>query len=251
MSILQEYEETRAILGKDMYDAISKYLDKVSPPQKYDDYMKELDRYKELKGQQYIDKLEELKKKHGVILLSDVLNKYEEWEKYEKWYYEDYKKLSAEILSAWVSDYDDIRYNAILYRNNKPVANIIGDCYYPAWKDELNNLPKFKKLVYSGYERFLKLPKASKCSSLLQEIYDTVCESDNSMCYITDEDWKELYADRYTEKDIERLKQEVKKYKLDKYITFDEDEYKILGYGDLEMCLNDDRKINKEKDYER
>ena len=172
-------------------------------------------------------------------------------EKYEKWYYEDYKKLSAEILSAWVSDYDDIRYNAILYRNNKPVANIIGDCYYPAWKDELNNLPKFKKLVYSGYERFLKLPKASKCSSLLQEIYDTVCESDNSMCYITDEDWKELYADRYTEKDIERLKQEVKKYKLDKYITFDEDEYKILGYGDLEMCLNDDRKINKEKDYER
>ena len=77
MSILQEYEETRAILGKDMYDAISKYLDKVSPPQKYDDYMKELDRYKELKGQQYIDKLEELKKKHGVILLSDVLNKYD------------------------------------------------------------------------------------------------------------------------------------------------------------------------------
>lgn len=251
MSILQEYEETRAILGKDMYDAISKYLDKVSPPQKYDDYMKELDRYKELKGQQYIDKLEELKKKHGVILLSDVLNKYEEWEKYEKWYYEDYKKLSADILSAWVSDYDDIRYNAILYRNNKPVANIIGDCYYPAWKDELNNLPKFKKLVYSGYERFLKLPKASKCSSLLQEIYDTVCESDNSMCYITDEDWKELYADRYTEKDIERLKQEVKKYKLDKYITFDEDEYKILGYGDLEMCLNDDRAITKEKDMER
>lgn len=251
MSILQEYEETRAILGKDMYDAISKYLDKVSPPQKYDDYMKELDKYKELKGQQYIDKLEELKKKHGVILLSDVLNKYEEWEKYEKWYYEDYKKLSAEILSAWVSDYDDVRYNAILYRNNKPVANIIGDCYYPAWKDELNNLPKFKKLVYSGYERFLKLPKASKCSSLLQEIYDTVCESDNSMCYITDEDWKELYADRYTEKDIERLKQEVKKYKLDKYITFNEGGYKILGYGDLEMCLNDDRAITKEKDMER
>lgn len=251
MSILQEYEETRAILGKDMYDAISKYLDKVSPPQRYDDYMKELGKHKELKGQQYIDKLEELKKKHGVILLSDVLNKYEEWEKYEKWYYEDYKKLSAEILSAWVSDYDDIRYNAILYRNNKPVANIIGDCYYPAWKDELNNLPKFKRLVYSGYERFLKLPKASKCSSLLQEIYDTVCESDNSMCHITDEDWKELYADRYTEKDIERLKQEVKKYKLDKYITFNEDEYKILGYGDLEMCLNDDRAITKEKDMER
>lgn len=251
MSILQEYEQTRAILGKDMYDAIGKYLDKVSPPQRYDDYMKELDKYKELKGQYYIDKLEELKQKHRVILLSDVLNKYEEWEKYEKWYYEDYKKLSAEILSTWVSDYNDIRYNAILYRNNKPVANIIGSCYYYQWKDELDNLSKFKILVYSGHERFLKLPKVSKCSCLLQEIYDTVCESDNSMCYITDEDWKELYADRYTEKDIERLKQEVKKYNLDKYITFDEDEYKILGYGNLEMCLNDDRKINKEKDYER
>ena len=251
MSILQEYEEIRAILGNDMYDAISKYLDKFSPPERYDNYMKELDKYKKLTGQQYINKLEELKKKHGVILLSDVLDKYEEWIKYERWYYEDYKKLSAEILNVWVSDYEDIRYNAILYRSGKPVANIIGECDYQGWKDELNNLSKFKKLVYTGYERFLKLPKISKCSSLLQEIYDEVCSSENSMCYITKEDWNEFYADRYTKEDINKLKKEVKKYHLEKVITFNDDEYMILGYGNLEMSFNDDRKIVKEKDLER
>ena len=82
--------------------------------------------------------------------------------------------------------------------------------------------------------------------SNLQEIYDNVCESDATMCHITEEDWQEIYADRYTDKDIENLKTEVKKYKLEDVVTFDDEEYKIIGWGDLETRFNDDRNLEKE-----
>ena len=59
------------------------------------------------------------------------------------------------------------------------------------------------------------------------------------------------YADKYSEKDIEKLKQEITKYKLDELISLNEGEYKIVGYGNLETCFNDDRKLVKNKDLER
>ena len=43
-----------------------------------------------------------------------------------------------------------------------------------------------------------------------QEVYDDVCESDVSMCHITQEDWNQFYKDNFTEKDIDNLKKEVK-----------------------------------------
>ena len=97
----------------------------------------------------------------------------------------------------------------------------------------------------------MNLPKISKCSNLLKEIYDTVCESDATICHITNEDWQEFYADRYTNKDIDYLKEEVKKYKLDDVITFDDGECKIIGWGNLETSFNDDRQFVKDKERER
>lgn len=85
----------------------------------------------------------------------------------------------------------------------------------------------------------------------MQEIYDNVCESEATMCHITNDDWKELYADRFTNKDITKLKEEVKKYKLDDVITFDDREYKIIGWGNLETSFNDDRKLERNKEMER
>ena len=71
------------------------------------------------------------------------------------------------------------------------------------------------------------------------------------MCHITNEDWEEYYSDNFTNKDIEKLKEEVKEYKLDNVITFDDAEYKIIGWSDLETRFNDDRNFVKEKERER
>ena len=97
----------------------------------------------------------------------------------------------------------------------------------------------------------MELPKISKCSKLLQDIYDDVKESDASMCHITEEDWNEFYKGDFTEKDVDNLKKEVKELGLEEVITFNEAEYKIVGYGDLETRFNDDRYLQERVKDER
>lgn len=160
--------------------------------------------------------------------------------------------ITVKINDLWLSDYDDIRCNATISINGKEKANIIASFdreYYPDWKNSQN---EYIDEIKDEWEKYLHLPKISKCSNLLQEIYDTVCESEATMCHITDDDWKEFYADRFTNKDIEKLKEETKKYQLDDVITFDDAEYKIIGWGNLETSFNDDRNLNeRNKDHER
>lgn len=161
------------------------------------------------------------------------------------------KNISVKILNLWLSDYGDIRCNASISVNGKEKANIITSFerdYYPDWKNSQND---YKEGIKDEWEKYLHLPKISKCSKLMQEIYDNVCESEATMCHITNDDWKELYADRFTNKDITKLKEEVKKYKLDDVITFDDREYKIIGWGNLETSFNDDRKLERNKEMER
>lgn len=223
MSILQEYEEIRNEIGIEKYNAIEKYLSQGS---------------------------------HKNLLLSDILYKPKEWQKYDKWYNEIYKHRKIEILGIWKSDFGDVRCNAIIYQNNKAIGNIIVKNNIDVFNIYNKIFPHnwieiFKNMIYENFDKYKKLPKLSKCSELLKEIYDEVCNSDSSMCYIDDDDWKDLYADRYNDKDVEKLKEEVKQYKLDDIITFNEGEYKILGFGNLEISFNDDRKINKQRNYER
>lgn len=161
------------------------------------------------------------------------------------------KGISVKILNLWLSDYGDIRCNASISINGKEKANFITSFdrdYYPDWKNSQND---YKEEIKDEWEKYLHLPKLSKCSKLMQEIYDNVCQSEATMCHITNEDWKEQYADRFSNKDIEKLKDEVEKYKLDDVITFDDSEYKIVGWGNLETCFNDDRKLARNKDMER
>lgn len=161
------------------------------------------------------------------------------------------KNMSVKILNLWLDNYGDIRCNALISINGKEKANII-TCFdrldYPDWK---NSQDDYKDEILYNWGNYLYLPKISKCSKLLKEIYDNVCESDATMCHITNEDWKNDYADRYTNKDIENLKKEVKKYHLEDVITFDDREYKIVGWGNLEISFNDDRKLIKNRDLER
>lgn len=256
MSILQEYEEAESYIGSEQYDAISIYLEKVCPQENVDKYYKGLNLVMQMPPEKWESEANKLRKEFNITLLSDVLYKKEYWDKFEKWFHEEYKQRNVKVLSVWESGFDDVRCNAVIYQNKKPIGNIIVNFESCVMNSLTNCDPKeveqsFKNLIYCFFDKYSKLPKISKCSKLLQEIYDFVKESDSTMCHITDEDWQNFYADKYSEKDIEKLKQEIAEYKLDDIISLNEGEYKIVGYGNLETCFNDDRKLVKNKDLER
>ncbi|MDO5002752.1 MAG: hypothetical protein Q4E39_00790 [bacterium] len=246
MSILQEYEEIKKSIGTEKYEAIEIYLDKVN---KEDNVNKMYSEYGTLsyESDDWISQMEEIKKKYNVILLSDILYKENEWKKFDNWYKNEFPHRKVEITDVWKSDFGDMRCRAMLYQNNKMVGNIVAS-YELDYKDIFIIKNKMKSLIYRDFEKYINLPKISKCSKLMKEIYDTVHESESTMCHITEEDWKEYYADDFNDYDIEKLKEEVKKYNLDDIITFEEDEYKILGYGNLELSFNDDRSFCKDKE---
>ncbi len=160
-------------------------------------------------------------------------------------------KTDVKINHLWLSDYGDIRCNATIYIHGKPKANIIASFdreIHPDWKNSQN---EYKEDIKNNIEEYLYMPKLSKCSKLLQEIYDNVCQSDATMCHITEEDWQNDYASKYSCIDIETLQKEVKKYNLEDVITFNEQEYKIIAWGDLETRFNDNRAFVREKIHER
>lgn len=115
------------------------------------------------------------------------------------------------------------------------------------------DIENVEDLIYKDFDKYLELPKISKCSKLLQKIYDNVCESSATMCHITKDEWKDYYENLFNEIDIIKLKEEIKKYNLEDVITLNNYEYKVIGWGDLETRFNDDRNIerNKNKDKER
>ena len=162
------------------------------------------------------------------------------------------KKLEVQIPSVWLNDYGYINCNAIISIDGNEKANVIVEFDrqdYPDWK---NSIKEYKEEIKYEWEKYLRLPKITECSRLLQEIYDNVCESDAKMCHITEKEWEDDYSSKYTNKDIEKLKEEVKNYKLEDVVTFDnDDEYKIIGWSNLELSFNDDRNLIKNRDKER
>ena len=213
--------------------------------------------------QRGIDALEKIIHDYKVLRDAAYHSMEEKGENLCIWINENVRFRKVEILNTWETDYGDIRCNAILYNKKKEVANIIVSYDSRYIKDfcynmyHIKQIPKkfinnpYKTLIYESFDKYLKLPKISKCSPLLQEIYDCVCESDATMCHITETDWKEQYADRFLEKDFNNLKEEIKKLGLDDLIEINDGEYKIVGYGDLETRFNDNRQISKSREYEK
>lgn len=222
MSILQEYEQIRREMGEKKYDCIETYLN-THPSD---------------------------------LLLSDILYKPEHYIDFDKWYNWKILNRTVKVNSIYETSFDDVRCDAILCINKKPVANIIASYQADELNFRCNNDPNLAKeavrtAILDDFDKYMELPKISKCSKLLQEVYDDVCESDASMCHITQEDWDQFYKDNFTEKDIDNLKKEVKELGLQEVITFDDAEYKIVGWGDLETRFNDDRYLQNRELNER
>ena len=221
MSILQEYEQIRREMGEKKYDSIEKYLET-----------------------------------HPDILLSDILYKPEHYINFDKWYNWKILNRKVRINSIYETSFDDVRCDAVLYQNDKAIANIIASYDANEMNFRCNNDPNLAKealrvSILDDFDKYIELPKISKCSKLLQDIYDDVCQSDASMCHISEDDWNEFYKEDFTEKDVDNLKREVKELGLQEVITFDDSEYRIVGWGDLETRFNDDRYLQEKVKDER
>lgn len=103
MSIMQDYEEARKMIGTKKYDAIEKYLEEVCPQSSYDKYNKELNSLIDITPDEWLKKKKELEEKYGIIFLSDVLYKPEEWDKFEAWYEE---RTHTYIIELWENNAD-------------------------------------------------------------------------------------------------------------------------------------------------
>ena len=221
MSILQEYEQIRRKMGEKKYDSIEKYLET-----------------------------------HPDILLSDILYKPEHYINFDKWYNWKILNRKVRVNSIYETSFDDVRCDAVLYQNDKAIANIIASYDANEMNFRCNNDPNLAKealrvSILDDFDKYIELPKVSNCSKLLQDIYDDVCQSDASMCHISEDDWNEFYKEDFTEKDIDNLKKEVKELGLQEVITFDDAGYKIIGWGDLETRFNDDRYLQEKVKDER
>lgn len=144
------------------------------------------------------------------------------------------------ILNSW-EDNDEIYVDYMVKdRNNPQVAHVCTALEKNGIGSEIEKYIQEHLKKNNGLE--LTLPKVSELSPLLTYIFDFVCESEANMCHIDYNDWEELkLEDDFVEKDIETLKEEIRKYNLDDYITLDDGEYMICGYGGLQCCFNDDR----------
>jgi len=226
ISILQEYEKIKELIGEDRWNNIDNYI-KENPELTFDK------------------------------LIYNMFN----WIKFDRWYNKEINNQEVKILGTWGTDYGDIACHAVLYKDGKKVANIMdseeettiryvyGDCHSELTEKLVE--ASFESLINDNFNTYLEFPKISECSNLLQQIYDYVCESDASMCHVDEDDWIDWMENYdYRENDIEVLKEEIKKYGLEEDIGLGDSGYKIVGYGNLQFLFNDDRNIEKEESYE-
>lgn len=90
MSIMQDYEELRNIIGHKKYDAIEEYVETFGNIKEYDEGVKKLRDIKDIN--KWEDEMQKLHKKCKPIFIEDVAMNEEEWEKFEKWYADKLQK---------------------------------------------------------------------------------------------------------------------------------------------------------------
>ena len=101
--------------------------------------------------------------------------------------------------------------------------------------------------LYKDADKWFKLPKTSLISERLFLIFSDICQSENDMLYIEDDDQFKYYdINPITYK---QLCNEIDKYKLNDYFEARGEE--IIVYGGLQCAFNDDREmlISKGKVY--
>ena len=159
------------------------------------------------------------------------------------------------VAYIWETDFKDIQAyietekgNFVASYEDNMLSNILGistdDLYDLIGKNDFNSLENvFATLEFKDKESYFKLPKLSKCSNLLQKLFETVLESDNGMFFYEYEDWED---DGRTEEELNILEKEIKKYGLQEVIEIKENDCIITCYSDLITRFIDDRGVDNE-----
>lgn len=84
MSITQDYEKLRTILGNRKYEALDEYIKTYGKVSEWHKGIKDIRHIENVK--EWEDKMLELHKKCKPIFIEDVVMNEAEWDKFEKWY---------------------------------------------------------------------------------------------------------------------------------------------------------------------
>lgn len=159
------------------------------------------------------------------------------------------------VKYIWETGFKDIQAyiktdkgNFVASYEDNMLSNILGiytdDLYDLIGKNDFDSLKEvFKVLVLEDKESYFKLPKLSKCSNLLQELFENVLDSDSGMFFYEYEDWED---DGRTEEELNILEKEIKKYGLQEVIEIKENDCIITCYSDLITRFIDDRGVDNE-----
>ena len=157
---------------------------------------------------------------------------------------------NADLISCWETDFGDYQARLKIGENNENIGEVVVSYETQKLYDMISKTDYSKitrreievaisiLVLNNDFEDLKRLPKISKFSELMQRVYDNVCESESSMCFIEDDD-------EVNEQDIEKLKEEVKEFGLSDCVRFNEDDCLITAYGDLETSFIDDRGVRK------
>ncbi len=162
---------------------------------------------------------------------------------------------SIKINNIWQLEGEtNIYANALLYLNNKLVADIVISENENNFKNNILNKSKLakeiEKIVYANFDNYMSLPKITEGSFLLKKIFNEVYNYDGYVYGLYEEDYELDHKDRNPYRDIKELMIEVEKYKLDDVIEFDSDGYLLQAYPDLITRFNNDIDFEKEKNRE-
>lgn len=143
-------------------------------------------------------------------------------------------RYEIEILNIWGDSETYIDF-FIFDKENSELAHCC-DCY-----DGDSNITLNEMLIsiYKDAYKWFKLPRTSELSEITYSIFEDLCQSENDMIYIEDENDFELYNINPTTYKI--LCEDIEKFNLGDY--FEERGEEIIVYGGLQSALNDDRNL--------
>lgn len=158
---------------------------------------------------------------------------------------------NVDVIDSWETDFGDYQARVKIGENNENIGEVVVSyerqkLYDLIGKKDYSKITKKEiemaisvLVLDEDFEKLKLLPKISGCSSALQELYDRVCESISSMCFIEDE----CAEDFCNEEELNVLKREIMEFGLYDSIVFNQDEAFITAYGDLELSFIDDRGV--------
>lgn len=150
---------------------------------------------------------------------------------------EEYK---YSIINYWQDNNDlYVDYTVINDKEQAHVCSLFDindlNTYKSGSQEEITN--ELIGLLSKNNGKEFTLPKTSELNRITYDIYKELCQSDNNMLYIDDEDDLEQF--NLNTKTYLYLCDDIEKFNLRDYFSIEDN--MLIVYGGLQCCFNDDR----------